>query len=40
MKLTAIQSHTVIEFELMTSDAGEKTDALVALASSIASGIE
>jgi hypothetical protein len=40
MKLTAIQGRTVIDLELMASDAGEKTDALIALGVAIASQLE
>jgi hypothetical protein len=40
MKVTAIKGHSVIDLELLASDAGEKADALVALASAVADRIE
>lgn len=39
MKLTAIQGRTVIDLELMASDAGEKTEALTALGATVASQV-
>ncbi len=40
MKLTASQGDAVIELELMTADAGESSDALVALGDAVASQID
>jgi hypothetical protein len=40
MKLTASQGDAVIELELMTADAGESGDALVALGDAVVSHID